>query len=220
MSTLNFILDPFKAVAGIVYSYVPTVVAVLAVLVLGSLLARTLAKLVAGVLKDIHVDKLSHTIGLDRVLHTGGIKRTVSAGIGCIIAWTILITTYVIALKIAGITVFGDMTDHIAAYVPTVATAAVALMIGIILAHIVGVFVRMVAANCAMPKPDMIATYSKWAVVATAFIAFVDKIGLGFLFTGSALTLMIAALALALGLAFGIGGREHASHYLNKLLKH
>jgi hypothetical protein len=55
--------------------------------------------------------------------------------------------------------------------------------------------------------------------VATAFIGFTDKIGLGFLFTGTALTLMVAAFALALGLAFGLGGRDHAAHYLTKLLK-
>ena len=220
MNTINFILDPLKAVAGIVYSYVPAVVAVLAVLVLGTLLARTLGKLVASVLKDIHVDKFSHTIGLDRVLETGGIKRTASDAIGYVISWTLTITTFVIALKIAGITVLGDMTDSIMGYVPNVVSGAIALMIGIILAHIVAVFIRLVAANCDMPKPDLIATYSKWAVVATAFIAFVGKIGLGFLFTGPALTLMVAALALALGLAFGVGGREHAAHYLDKLLKH
>ena len=220
MNTINFILDPFKTVASIVYSYVPMVIAVLVVLVIGTLLARSLGKLVAGVLKDIHTDKLSHTFGLDHVLVAGGIGRSVSDAIGCVINWMLMITTFVIALRITGITVLGDMTDHIAAYVPTVTTAAVALMIGIILAHIVAVFVRLVAANCGMPNPDLIATFSKWAVVATAFIAFVDKIGLGFLFTGTALTLMVAALALALGLAFGIGGREHASHYLDKLLKH
>ncbi|MBI3602182.1 MAG: hypothetical protein HY209_04745 [Candidatus Omnitrophica bacterium] len=220
MNTVYFILDPLKAVAGIVYSYIPTVIAVLAVLVIGSLLARSVGKLVAGVLKDLHLDKFSHTTGLDRVLETGGIKRTVSDAIGYVLSWTLLIATFVIALKITGITVLGDMLDHIAGYVPTVATAAVALMIGIILAHIVAVCVRTVAANCDMPKPDLIATFSKWVVVATAFIAFVDKIGLGFLFTGTALTLMTAALALALGLAFGLGGREHAAHYLDKLLKH
>ena len=220
MNTLNFILDPLKTVVGIVYSYVPVTITILAVLVIGTLLARTLGKLVAGLLRDIHVDKLSHKVGLDRVLVTGGVRRSISDTVGCIVSWMLMITTFVIALKLTGISVLGEITDRITGYVPTVATAAVTLMVGIILAHIVAVFVRMVAANTNMPKPDLIATFSKWAVVATAFMAFTDKIGLGFLFTGTPLMLMIAALALALGLAFGFGGREHASHYLNKLLKH
>ncbi len=219
MNNVYFILDPLKSVAGIVGGYIPMVVAILAVLVIGTLLARSVGELVTGVLKDLHLDKFSHTIGLDHVLETGGIKRTVSDAIGYVISWTLMITTFVIALKITGITVLGDMLVYITGYIPTVATAAVALIVGIILAYIVAVFVRMVAANCDMPKPDLIATFSKWAVVATAFIAFADKIGLGFLFAGNALTLMVAALALALGLAFGLGGREHAAHYLDKLFK-
>jgi hypothetical protein len=216
----DFILDPLKTVVSITLSYVPITITVLAVLVIGTLIARSLGKLVAGLLKDTHVDKLSHKVGLDRVLTTGGVRRSVSDGIGCIINWVLMITTFVVALKITGISVLGDMTDRITSYIPAVATAAVALTIGIIVAHIVSVFVRVVAANCGMPKPELIATFSKYAVVATAVLAFMDKIGLGFLLTGSYLMLMVAALALALGLAFGIGGREHASHYLNKMLKH
>lgn len=220
MNTFNFILDPLKTVVGLVYSYVPITITVLAVLVIGTLLARTLGKMVAGFLKDLHVDKLSHTIGLDKVLVAGGVRRSVSDGIGCVLTWTLLITTFVIALKMTGIQVLGDMTDRITGYIPTVATGAVTLIVGIIVAHIVGVFVRMVAANCNMPRPELVATLSKWAVIATAFIAFVDKIGLGFLMTPESLSMYVAGLALALGLAFGIGGREHASHYLDKMLKH
>ncbi len=220
MNAIYLIVDPLKTVAGFVYSYLPMIVGVLAVLVIGSLAARSLGKLIAGFLKDIHLDKLSRAIGLDRVLETGGIKGTASEGIGYIVSWVFYIATFVIALKITGIAVLGDVTDRLMAYVPTVVTAAVLLIVGIILAQIVAIFVRLVAANCGMPKPDLMATFSKWAVVATAFIGFADKIGLGFLFTGTALTLMIAAFALALGLAFGIGGREHAAHYLDKLLKH
>jgi len=220
MNTFNFILDPLKSVVGIVASYIPTTITVLAVLVIGTLLARSLGKLVAGVLKDLHVDQVSHQVGLDRILETGGIKRTLSAGVGCVISWLLMITTFVIVFKVAGISVLGELTDRMTGYIPTVATGAVTLMVGIFLAHIVEVFVRMVAANCSMPKPELIATFSKWAIVATAFIAFIDKVGLGFLLTGSSLTMMVAALALALGLAFGIGGREHASHYLDKMLKH
>jgi hypothetical protein len=70
-----------------------------------------------------------------------------------------------------------------------------------------------------MPKPEMLSTFSRWAVVFMAVSTFVDKIGLGYLFTGTPLTLMIGGLALALGLSFGLGGREHATRYLDKVLK-
>lgn len=219
MNTLTFILDPLKTVFDIIISFTPTVLGVLVALVVGGLVAREVGRLFTTILKNVHIDKLSHTIGLDRVLTTGGIKRPVSDLVGHVVAVGITITALVIALKYAGITVIGPMTDPIMAYVPTVLAGVITLMVGIFFAHIVSVFVRVVAANTDMPKPDMLSTFTKWAIVLMALTVFVDKIGLGYLFTGTPLLMMIGALALALGLSFGIGGRDHAAHYLDKLLK-
>lgn len=219
MDYVTFILDPLKSVFSIIISYVPTVLGVLAALVIGGLVAREVGKLTSTILKSVHVDKISHTIGLDHVLTTGGIKRSVSDVIGHVVTWGVTITALVIALSYAGITILGPATDPIMAYVPSVFTGIVTLMVGMIVASIASVFVRLVAANTGMPKPEMLATFTKWAIVFMSITIFIGKIGLGYLFTGTALTLMTAAFALALGLSFGLGGREHAAHYLSKLLK-
>ena len=219
MNYITFILDPLKSVFSIIYSFIPTVLGVLAALVIGGLVAREVGKLVSSILKNVQADKISHTIGLEHVLTTGGIKRSVSDLIGHVVTWGVTITALVIALGYAGVTVIGPVTDPIMAYVPTVLTGVITLMVGLFFAHIVSVFVRVVAANTDMPKPEMLATFTKWSVVLMAITVFVNKIGLGYLFTGTPLLLMIGALALGLGLAFGLGGRDHATHYLDKLLK-
>jgi len=219
MSYITFILDPLRSVFSIMYSFIPTVLGVLAVLVVGGLVAREAGKLVAAVLKSIHVDKISHEIGLTHTLEVGGIKRPVSDLMGTVITWGITITALVIALTYAGVTIIGPITDPVMAYVPGVFIGVVTLMVGMVLAHIVAAFVRLVAANTGMPRPDMLSTFTRWAVVLMAVGVFVNKIGFGFLLTGTPLTLLVGGLSLALGLAFGLGGKDHASHYLDRLLK-
>ena len=219
MSYITFILDPLRSVFSIMYSFIPTVLGVLAVLVVGGLVAREAGKLVAAVLKSIHVDKISHEIGLTHTLEVGGIKRPVSDLMGTVITWGITITALVIALTYAGVTIIGPITDPVMAYVPGVLIGVVTLMVGMVLAHIVAAFVRLVAANTGMPRPDMLSTFTRWAVVLMAVGVFVDKIGFGFLLTGAPLTMLVGGLSLGLGLAFGIGGKDHATHYLNRLLK-
>ncbi len=220
MNTITFIMDPLKSVFSTIISLVPMVVGVLVALVVGTIVARHVGKIVASLLKDIHLDKVSQTIGLTAVLETGGIKRPVSDLIGMVIAVGITITTLVIALSYAGVGVIGPLTDPVTTYVPTVITAIIGLMVAMFLAHVVSVFVRMVAANTAMPRPELLATFTKWAIVLTALRAFVDKIGFGYMFDGTPLLIMTAGIALALGLAFGLGGRDHASKYIDRLLKH
>ncbi len=219
MMYLNFILDPLKSVVSIIGAYVPTVITVLAVLVIGTLIAGMVGKLLARVLKDIHTDKISHTIGLAKVLENGGVKRPVSDVVGSITTWVLMITVFVITAQVAGVTVIGTTTDGLMAYVPSVFTGGITLTIGILLAHVVSTFVRMVLTSTGMPKPEMIATFSKWAIVLMAVKAFIDHIGLGFLLTGTPFVLILGGLSLAIGLAFGLGGRDHATRYLDKLLK-
>ena len=219
MNYITFILDPLKSVFSIISSFIPTVLGVLAALVVGGLVARETGKLVAAVLKRIHVDKMSHDIGLTHTLEVGGIKRPVSDLIGTVITWGITITALVIALTYAGVTIIGPITGPVMAYVPNVLTGVITLMVGMVLAHIVSVFVRLIAANTGMPRPDMLSTFTRWAVVLMAVGIFVDKIGFGFLLTGAPLTMLVGGLSLGLGLAFGLGGKDHASHYLNKLFK-
>jgi len=219
MNTITFILDPLKSVFSIIYSFIPTVLGVLAALVVGGLVAREAGKLVAAVLKRIHVDKISHEIGLTHTLEAGGVKRPVSDLIGTVITWGVTITSLVIALTYAGVTIIGPITGPVMAYVPNVLTGVITLMVGMFLAHIVAIFVRLIAANTGMPRPDMLSTFTRWAVVLMAVGVFVDKIGFGFLLTGAPLTMLVGGLSLGLGLAFGLGGKDHATHYLNRLFK-
>lgn len=219
MNHITFILDPLKSVFSIIYSFIPTVIGVLAALVVGGLAAREAGKLVAAILKRVHVDRISQEIGLTHTLEAGGVKRQVSDLIGTVITWGITITSLVIALTYAGVTIIGPITGPVMAYVPNVLTGVITLMVGMFFAHIVSVFVRIIAANTHMPRPDMLSTFTRWAVILMAVGVFVSKIGFGFLLTGAPLTMLVGGLSLGLGLAFGLGGKDHATHYLNKLLK-
>ena len=216
---IPYILDPLRTVGHMVLGILPTIVGVLAVLVIGSLLARTLGKIIADAIKRVQIDKLSHAIGLTDTLEKGGIKHPISDLAGTITTWVLMVTTFVIAMKMVGITVIGEATDYVLGYVPGLVSGIVVLTVAMVLAYIVAAFIRVVAANTDMPRPELMATYTKWAIVATGFIAFVNKVGLGFLFTGTPFYMIVGALALALGLAFGLGGRDRASHYLDKLFK-
>ena len=219
MITITYIMDSLKEVGGMVLGVTPTVFWVLVVLVVGTLLARTLGSVVTDAIKRVQIDKISHTIGLSGALEAGGIKRPVSDLVGTIISWVLTVTTFVVALKLVGIAVLGEATSSVMGYLPALLSGIVALTVAIIIAYIVAAFIKVVAVNTDMPKPELMATFTKWAIVLTGFVAFMNKVGLGFLLTGTPFTLIIGALALALGLAFGLGGREHAARYMDKVLK-
>jgi hypothetical protein len=219
MNQLTFIQDPLHRVTAYITTYGPLVLKVLAVLVIGALIAQVVYKFLSDVLKKAKIDTASTKIGLTRTLETGGIKRSVSELIAGIVAWIIVITTLVIALAYAGVDVF-TLVDATGAYVPVALFAVVGLMVAMFVAGLLAAFVRVIAANTDMPAPDLLASITTWIIVGAAAIELLNRIGLGsILFTGTPLLIMIGSLGLALALAFGLGGRDRASRYIDKTLR-
>ena len=77
----------------------------------------------------------------------------------------------------------------------------------------------LVAGSTDMPKPEILGTLSKWAIVLFAFIIFMEELGLSSLLEGTHFNYLFGALCLALALSFGLGGRDSAAKFLDKLKK-
>ena len=92
-------------------------------------------------------------------------------------------------------------------------------MVGIILANFTQGVVKGALDAAKMTSSQFLAGLSRWAIVVFSFMAALVQLGIAqeliqVLFTG-----FVAMIALAGGLAFGLGGREYASRILNQLSK-
>ena len=215
----TFILDSVTAVFSTIAGIVPTVLSVVTIVVVGAIVARVVTQMIQRLLKEIHVDQLTHKIGLDGILHKGGIKRTCVDLISSLIHWTIMITVLVMGVKSMGLTVVDDVIARLFSYIPHVISAITALVLGMVTANFVATVVKLVAHYTGMPKPELLGMYSKWAIVTFAGMIFLEEIGLGSLLVGTPFQYLFGALCLALALSFGLGGRDAAARTIEKLRK-
>jgi hypothetical protein len=205
----------FTTVTG----YLPTFLTILSVLVLGWVAARVISKGIARLLREIHFDTMCQHLGLAGILRKGGIKRTSSDVIGCMVYWVIMITVLATSVKIFGLPLVDDMVNRLFSYVPSVIGAVFVLIFGMILGNFISSLVRVVASNTDIPRPDIMGMLTKYAIVLFAVTIFLHEIGLGELVTGTSISTLFASVCLALALAFGLGGRDTAARYLEKLKK-
>ena len=217
MNTL--IIDPVREMLGYIASYIPTVVGVTLILVIGYILARVVSQLVHTILKEIHFDKLAHKIGVDTVLTKGGLKHSTVDVVRSLIYWVMMIMFTIMGVKAIGLTVVDDTVHRLVSYVPNVISGVFVLVFGMILARFISRIIVLVAGNTDMPRPEMLGTLSKWAITLFAFVIFLQEIGLGSLLEGTHFTYLFGAICLALSLSFGLGGRDAAAKYIEKLKK-
>ncbi|MBU0668401.1 hypothetical protein KJ951_04805 [Patescibacteria group bacterium] len=204
-----------------IVAFVPEILGALLVLVIGLLLAEGLSKLARKLVDLTKVDTLLKKFEGTKKLKEAGLKLSFAALIAWIVKWFIIIVTLIAVVDILKLEQINTFLKDVAIYVPNVVVAVVILAIGIVVGQFIYDIVQKSAKASHVTKhtADTLAAVAKWAIVVFALLAALVQLGVAtnlieILFTG-----LVAMLALAFGLAFGLGGKEHAAKWLDKATK-
>jgi hypothetical protein len=99
-------------------------------------------------------------------------------------------------------------------WLPNLVVAMVVLFIGGIAARALGNVVRGATSEAGFSNPDTLANVARTAVWVFAIVIAVNQLGIATELINTLFMGFIGALALAAGLAFGLGGRDLASRSL------
>lgn len=197
--------------------FVPRLVVAILFFIIGWVLGSLIAKAIEQVFISLKIDSLFTSIKMDSFLRRAGMNLNSGHFVGQIVKWFIIIVFLLPSLNLVGLTeVSSFLTYSVLAFLPQVIIAVFVLIIAAVVAEALSKTVLATAKAMNLRSANMLASITKYAVWIFAFIIALGKLGLGeymsILFSG-----VVAMLALAFALAFGLGGKEHASHFLSKL---
>lgn len=182
--------------------------------VVGSLVSKALAQVI-GALK---IDKLLQSIGTEEVLAKAGMKLNVGLFIGEIVKWFIIIVFLIPSLNLVGLDqVSTFLGTDILGYLPRVIVAAFVLIVATVLAEALSKAVITGAKSMNVRSANMLGVISKYAVWTFAFIIALDKLGIAEFYMNILFAGIISMLALAGALAFGLGGKDAAARFIDKM---
>ena len=217
MGWQTVILEPTKAMLTRASIFIPILVGVLLILVIGWLIAKVLQQLVTRGLKAIQLDNISEKGGLADILAKGEIRYTLSELIGVVVYWLTMLTVLITAINAIGLTVAAELLDKIVLYVPNVVAGIFILVIGMFLATFVAGLVRTTAANAGVGQAKGLAQITQVVIIVFAIIIALDQ----FIRTEvlkSSLSIILASLGLGLALSFGLGCKEIAGRFVSDLI--
>jgi hypothetical protein len=96
-------------------------------------------------------------------------------------------------------------------FIPNLIVALVVIMIGALIARFVSDLVRGSASEMGFGSPNLLASIARVAIIAFAVLIAVNQIGIAATLINTLFGAIVFALALAVGLAFGLGGRDTAA---------
>jgi hypothetical protein len=200
-------------------NFLPNFLVAVIILVIGWVVATFVAKLVKQVLHSAKLDEIGDKLGLDEVSARTGMKMSVSGTIAWLVKWFLLVAIFLAAADILNLTQVSEFLNQVLLYIPSVVAAAAILLIGTMLARFLGNLVRHSVKAAGLVSADLLATVVTWAVMIFTVLATLNQLKVAQAFVQTLFTGIIAMIAIAGGLAFGLGGRDHASKVLDRVEK-
>jgi len=193
------------------------VVAIFAFVVLW-IVAVMIGRLVEQIVRALKIDSLLESLGAEEPVSRAGYKLNTGAFLGGLVQWFFIIIGFLVATNVMQLTAVSDfLSSVVLSYLPNVVVAALIIIAAALLADVSQKVVRGSAQAAGMPSASLIGAVAKWAIWVFAILAALFQLGIAGALIQTVITAFVAMLAIAGGLAFGLGGKEHASEFISKL---
>lgn len=193
--------------------YIPNIIAALIVLAFGVWLARVVYSAFKSFFNSVQLDSMFESLGLQKFFHEVGLDFSISRLLAWLFRFFVLFVTVMSVLSILGLSNVVEFVRYgLVAFVPSVVTVGLLLFITFVVADRAREFIlhsTLLAKNFSPITARVV-----WLlIVLVGVLTMLDYLGIakflvniiGFMFMA-----LFAGVALALGLAFGLGAKEEA----------
>ena len=220
LNPLEILTMSLKATWMTVMMFLPAAIIALVLFGLGFILGSIAGKVVRQIILRLKIDRALHQAGLDVISEKAGFHITVAGFFDGLIKWFIILGFTVAATNVLGLDQVTTLLSGVLTYIPKVIVAVLILIIAALFGDFIGRLVEHSVKATGIHQAGFVAVIARWSIVIIAGVlpalTQLDIAGplVQTLFAG-----IVFALALAVGLSFGLGGRDTAAKLLEKLSK-
>ena len=208
---LNIILEFYQSLISerVVYAVI--------IFIVGLIFAIEISKFVKRIVQKMGIDRSLEKMGVKDFFKKAGIKFSISDLIAWMVKWFILLFALMSAVDILNIPQASNFLSLMLGYLPSLFGALIILTIGLVVSQLVYEAIEGGAKATGIKVYHLTAIAFKWMIIIITFLVVLEQIEIKTeilkIFAGG-FSLM---LAIAGGLAFGLGGQYHAKELLDDL---
>ncbi len=203
------ISGPANEIVSTIFAMLPNVLGAIIIVAIGVFIAKLVATLLQNLLAGVGADTLIEKI-------TGNAEKNINLSkiLSEVVKYVIVVIFIVQGINVLDLAILNNIGATVIAYLPAVISTIIILAIGL--------FAANAAENAIVKKAPNAkggALTAKVAIyVVTAFMC-LSQLGIAGAMVETTFILIIAAVCIAIAIAFGVGGRTFAANTLAKLEK-
>src|SRR3989338_1511652 len=195
----------------------PRLLGALATLIIGLIVAAVLERIVERVLFYLKLDNLLKNLGVDAYLHRANITLNFGHFVGRIVYWFVVLVFLLAASDILNFSALSLFIQDVLNYIPNVFVAILIMLVTLIVAKFLKGLTTASVLSARLHAAKALGALTWWSVFVFGLLTALLQLGIAVSVINTLITGLIAMLAIAGGLAFGLGGKEYASYLVNRL---
>jgi hypothetical protein len=204
---------PLSNMLSTMLAALPRIFAAALALVIAYVVARLVAKLVTTLLTGIGFNSIPSRLGIGSAPAEG--QRTASEIVGWVVLVAIMVFAVLGAASLLGWTALTLLLSEFVVFAWHIIVGLIVFGLGLWLADVIAKMVM----ETNVDQKRLVAMLARVAIVALALAIALRQMGLANEIINLAFGLLLGAIAVAVAIAFGIGGRDLAKYQLDKWYK-
>lgn len=200
--------------------FLPQLLIAILVLILGWIIGGILSRVVRRVFKKLRLDEVLDKAGVDDLSKKAGYSFKPGHFVGALVKWFVILAFAVVAFDILGlqeVTTF--MREVVLGYLPQVFVAVLILFAAMVIAGLASKSLEAMLRTSGTNNPELFGKVAYYLVIAFGFMAALNQLSIADELVETLFMGIVFAISLGLGLAFGLGGKEAAARYIEKVTR-
>ncbi|MDX1776124.1 MAG: mechanosensitive ion channel, partial [Desulfobulbales bacterium] len=213
---LNAVTAPISNMLNIVLSSLPSIFTAAVILAIGYYVGRIVARLATEMLTGFGFNSIPEKLGLASMAPAEGEAaanvKTPAGFVGGLVLAGIMLFAAIEASEILGFTILSELTSQFIVFAGQVLTGIIILGIGLFLANLAAKAIKA----SSLPSADFVSFAARVAIIIFASAMALGQMGIASQIINMAFGLLLGAIAVAIAIAFGLGGRDSAAAILEE----
>lgn len=199
-------------------AWLPSLVGAVLVFVVGLIVAAGLGSLVERVISALRLDVLLRRMGVEEYTRRANLELNSGHFLGQLVYWFMLLAFLLAASDILGFFALSSFLRDVLLYLPNIVVAVLIMLASLVVANLAKHLVRASVMSARLHAVKFLGSAAWWTIMVFGGLASLIQLGIAVSIINTLITGLIAMMALAGGLAFGLGGKDTAADLLRRLM--
>lgn len=215
MQNVDMMLEPIRESLHQIGVFLPRLLLAVLILIVGWLVAKAVRFAIVRALRAVNFNVVTEKAGIDHFLREGGTDIDTIRVLGGLFYWLVILAALMIAANSLDLTYVTDLIGRIVLFVPKVVAAVVILVFGAYFARFVAAALATYLRAIGASEAELLGRLALYAMMVFVIMIALDQMGLGDVIR-QVFLIIVAAIALGLALAFGLGGQKRAAEFIER----